>query len=152
MLSMWLVSTLELQVDSFGNIPTGIHGVPFKPWNTVQATPGNEQAGYCQHLNILFPTWHRAYVALFEVSVYSTPSSSYLVIPSYMSALLLLTLFNSKSFVTVRNSLPHYTLGISGAALRPRPPTAEHLTLTGRPFRRLQRIAGFLLALGTTPR
>ncbi|KUI66030.1 Polyphenol oxidase 1 [Cytospora mali] len=45
---------------------TGIHGVPFQPWNSVQPTPGNEQAGYCQHQNILFPTWHRAYVALYE--------------------------------------------------------------------------------------
>ncbi|KAL1870506.1 hypothetical protein Daus18300_005194 [Diaporthe australafricana] len=45
---------------------TGIHGVPFEPWNGVDPTPGNEMAGYCQHQDILFPTWHRAYVALYE--------------------------------------------------------------------------------------
>lgn len=47
---------------------TGIHGVPFEPWNGVYPTPGNEMAGYCHHTDILFPTWHRAYVALYEVS------------------------------------------------------------------------------------
>ncbi|TLD13239.1 uncharacterized protein PgNI_03926 [Pyricularia grisea] len=44
----------------------GIHGVPFVEWNGVQATPGNELAGYCLHENTLFPTWHRPYLALYE--------------------------------------------------------------------------------------
>ncbi|PSR97483.1 common central domain of tyrosinase-domain-containing protein [Coniella lustricola] len=46
---------------------TSIHGVPFQPWGGVLPTPGNENSGYCHHQDILFPTWHRAYVSLYEV-------------------------------------------------------------------------------------
>ena len=42
----------------------GIHGRPFASWDNV---PGRYQAGYCTHSSILFPSWHRPYVALFEV-------------------------------------------------------------------------------------
>ncbi|TLD26588.1 hypothetical protein PspLS_04810 [Pyricularia sp. CBS 133598] len=49
----------------------GIHGVPFVEWNGVQATPGNELAGYCLHENTLFPTWHRPYLALYEQILYN---------------------------------------------------------------------------------
>lgn len=55
--------------------PTGIHGVPFEPWGGVQPTPGNENSGYCHHEDILFPTWHRAYVALYEVCRLNLSSS-----------------------------------------------------------------------------
>ncbi|CAN8098897.1 unnamed protein product [Discula destructiva] len=44
----------------------GIHGVPFAAWGGVQPTAGNENSGYCTHETILFPTWHRAYMALYE--------------------------------------------------------------------------------------
>lgn len=46
---------------------SGIHGRPFGPWDNVQAAPGNENNGYCQHVSILFPPWHRPYLALYEV-------------------------------------------------------------------------------------
>lgn len=45
----------------------GIHGVPFQPWNGVQPAPGASQSGYCTHSSVLFPTWHRPYLALYEV-------------------------------------------------------------------------------------
>ena len=45
----------------------GIHGRPFQPFNNVQATsPDNSKAGYCTHASILFPPWHRPYLALYE--------------------------------------------------------------------------------------
>lgn len=44
----------------------GIHGRPYIPFDNVQATPGNAQSGYCTHTSILFPTWHRPYLALYE--------------------------------------------------------------------------------------
>ncbi|TQS33116.1 hypothetical protein Golomagni_06551, partial [Golovinomyces magnicellulatus] len=47
----------------------GIHGVPFRPWNGVQPVVGAQQSGYCTHSSVLFPTWHRPYLALYEVSV-----------------------------------------------------------------------------------
>ncbi|OHE90735.1 hypothetical protein CORC01_13958 [Colletotrichum orchidophilum] len=44
----------------------GIHGVPFIPWNGVPGVPGGENRGYCTHMSILFPSWHRVYLALYE--------------------------------------------------------------------------------------
>lgn len=43
---------------------TGIHGYPYRSWDGVD---GAFDAGYCTHESILFPTWHRPYLALFEV-------------------------------------------------------------------------------------
>ncbi|KAI9739853.1 MAG: hypothetical protein M1818_004909 [Claussenomyces sp. TS43310] len=50
---------------------TGIHGRPFIPWNGVESTPGNENNGYCTHVSILFPMWHRPYLALYEQVLYN---------------------------------------------------------------------------------
>jgi len=50
---------------------SGIHGRPYVAWDNVQATPGDEQQGYCTHSSILFPTWHRPYLALYEQVLYS---------------------------------------------------------------------------------
>ena len=45
----------------------GIHGYPTIEWDNA---PGNPVWGwgYCTHDSVLFPTWHRPYVALYEVS------------------------------------------------------------------------------------
>lgn len=43
----------------------GIHGLPHEPWdNAIDKT---KPRGYCTHGTNIFPTWHRVYVALFEV-------------------------------------------------------------------------------------
>ena len=42
----------------------GIHGLPYVEWDGVS---GQNQRGYCTHESILFPAWHRPYLALFEV-------------------------------------------------------------------------------------
>ena len=42
----------------------GIHGLPYVEWDGVS---GQYQSGYCTHESILFPSWHRPYLALFEV-------------------------------------------------------------------------------------
>ncbi|KAJ5646047.1 hypothetical protein N7490_002419 [Penicillium lividum] len=45
----------------------GIHGQPNVPWDEPHTT--QEEAnlkGYCTHNNVLFPIWHRAYLALYE--------------------------------------------------------------------------------------
>ncbi|KAH8675617.1 hypothetical protein BX600DRAFT_432181 [Xylariales sp. PMI_506] len=49
---------------------TGIHGSPFVDWENVTASPGNEEEGYCPHVSIIFPTWHRPFLALFEQTMY----------------------------------------------------------------------------------
>lgn len=52
---------------------SGIHGRPYAPWDGVKGV-GNA-AGYCTHSSILFLTWHRPYLALFEAS--NTPPDSW---------------------------------------------------------------------------
>ncbi|KAK6354515.1 hypothetical protein TWF696_003658 [Orbilia brochopaga] len=42
----------------------GIHGRPYKAWNNVRG--GNPQSGYCFHGDVLFLSWHRPYLALYE--------------------------------------------------------------------------------------
>ena len=48
---------------------SGIHGRPFIPWDGVSFTPG-QNGGYCTHEIVLFPTWHRPYLALYEQILY----------------------------------------------------------------------------------
>ncbi|KAF4583243.1 tyrosinase precursor [Ophiocordyceps camponoti-floridani] len=48
----------------------GIHGVPFQPWNGVLPAAGAAESGYCTHNSVLFPLWHRPYMALFEQQMF----------------------------------------------------------------------------------
>jgi hypothetical protein len=45
----------------------GIHGQPNVPWDEPINQAESAGKGYCTHNNILFPIWHRAYLALYEV-------------------------------------------------------------------------------------
>jgi tyrosinase len=50
----------------------GIHGLPYVSWEGAggnRPVQGSRWNGYCTHGNVLFPTWHRPYVALYEVRV-----------------------------------------------------------------------------------
>ncbi|KAI9892115.1 MAG: hypothetical protein M1814_001821 [Vezdaea aestivalis] len=52
----------------------GIHGRPYVPWDGVRDTESGNAAttvGYCTHASVYFPTWHRAYLALFEQGLYA---------------------------------------------------------------------------------
>ncbi|KAG8930241.1 hypothetical protein FRC01_003109 [Tulasnella sp. 417] len=46
----------------------GIHGLPFQPWEGAGArqVPGSRFGGYCTHGTVLFPSWHRPYLAIYE--------------------------------------------------------------------------------------
>ncbi|KAK5746411.1 hypothetical protein LTR17_000791 [Elasticomyces elasticus] len=59
----------------------GIHGVPRQNWNDVgQCSTCSDADGYCTHDSVLFPGWHRAYMALFEqqfLSVVNQIAASY---------------------------------------------------------------------------
>ncbi|KAK4227792.1 common central domain of tyrosinase-domain-containing protein [Podospora fimiseda] len=49
----------------------GIHGQPFVPWDEDDKAPvANSKSGYCTHNSILFTTWHRPYMLLFEQVLY----------------------------------------------------------------------------------
>jgi tyrosinase len=50
----------------------GIHGLPNVSWDgatgSIPFDPTSGQwGGYCTHGSVLFPTWHRPYVMLYEV-------------------------------------------------------------------------------------
>ncbi|WPH00686.1 tyrosinase precursor, Monophenol monooxygenase [Acrodontium crateriforme] len=59
----------------------GIHGEPhanwdgFTPCDHCNAAGNPYLAGYCDHDSILFPGWHRAYVALYEQQIVSHAQS-----------------------------------------------------------------------------
>lgn len=48
----------------------GIHGRPYRPWGGVKGTNNPGWQGYCTHSSILFASWHRPYLALFEVCLH----------------------------------------------------------------------------------
>ncbi|EMD35087.1 hypothetical protein CERSUDRAFT_116584 [Gelatoporia subvermispora B] len=59
----------DLSFSSIG----GIHGMPYVQWGKSGAStqpPDTDFGGYCTHGSVLFPTWHRPYVALFEQELY----------------------------------------------------------------------------------
>ncbi|KAF2259352.1 Di-copper centre-containing protein [Lojkania enalia] len=50
----------------------GIHGQPYVPWNGVNGTTNSRFGGYCTHSSILFLTWHRPYLAVYEQALYAS--------------------------------------------------------------------------------
>ena len=73
LLALYMMQQSTSQTDELSYYQiAGIHGRPFIPWDGVSATPG-DSGGYCTHTIALFPTWHRPYLALFEVgSIYDS--------------------------------------------------------------------------------
>ncbi|KAF4827508.1 Tyrosinase [Colletotrichum tropicale] len=56
---------------------SGIHGQPWRAWDRVGSVnfgsaPGrtDSRKGYCSHGSVIFPTWHRVYLAQFEQALY----------------------------------------------------------------------------------
>lgn len=41
--------------------------MPYESWDGVPPVPGYEQRGYCTHMSALFLSWHRPWLALYEV-------------------------------------------------------------------------------------
>lgn len=95
----------QTTIDSWYQI-AGIHGRPYAAWDNVKRAQGATAGGYCPHSSVLFPTWHRPYIQLLEVSIpLSDPCSK---LSTYTC--------NSKT---------------SGSARRPRPsPTRRPLATT----------------------
>ncbi|KAJ5890227.1 hypothetical protein N7504_011037 [Penicillium tannophilum] len=48
----------------------GIHGQPNVLWDEPTVNEDTKGKGYCTHNNILFPIWHRAYLALYEQRIH----------------------------------------------------------------------------------
>ncbi|KAI9806662.1 MAG: hypothetical protein M1825_006119 [Sarcosagium campestre] len=60
---------LKNQNDQFSFYQVaGIHGRPFVNWD---GSSGPYNTGYCTHSSIIFPPWHRPYLALYEQLLYN---------------------------------------------------------------------------------
>ncbi|KAF2019892.1 tyrosinase [Aaosphaeria arxii CBS 175.79] len=59
-----------------------IHGKPYKIWGGVQGVPGKSPSGYCPHVNPLFFSWHRPYLALYEQELYQHVRAAAMTFPS----------------------------------------------------------------------
>ncbi|KAI0974399.1 Di-copper centre-containing protein [Xylaria arbuscula] len=66
----WMQYTSQDSPFSWYQI-AGIHGAPGLTWGNVAPLPGNDNIGYCHHVSILFPTWHRPYLVLYEQTLYN---------------------------------------------------------------------------------
>ncbi|TFA99613.1 Tyrosinase [Trichoderma ghanense] len=63
--------------DSFYNI-AGLHGQPFRGAGYANK---DYWGGFCQHGNVLFPTWHRAYLLRLEEALQNVPGCSDVALP-----------------------------------------------------------------------
>ncbi|KAK0663837.1 Tyrosinase [Lasiodiplodia hormozganensis] len=74
MFNLFLLAIESLQHDEtkmgFFQV-CGIHGLPKRDWDGVRGDKP-QRGGYCTHNSILFPTWHRPYLSMFEQTVYNT--------------------------------------------------------------------------------
>ncbi|KAJ8123927.1 hypothetical protein ONZ43_g235 [Nemania bipapillata] len=66
----WMQYTSQDSPFSWYQI-AGIHGAPGLTWGNVAPLPGNDNLGYCHHVSILFLTWHRPYLVLYEQTLYN---------------------------------------------------------------------------------
>ncbi|KAI3326155.1 Di-copper centre-containing protein [Xylariaceae sp. AK1471] len=71
-LFLWALNFLEAkdpdEIISYFQL-AGIHGYPFVPWaEDTDAVTTNE--GYCTHDSVLFPSWHRPYMILYEQALF----------------------------------------------------------------------------------
>ncbi|KAI9732411.1 MAG: hypothetical protein M1834_001619 [Cirrosporium novae-zelandiae] len=65
---LYILASQQFQQDDQSELLSyfqvaGIHGYPFISWDGVSGSYNN---GYCTHDSILFPPWHRPYMALYE--------------------------------------------------------------------------------------
>ena len=78
--NLFLLALRVLQNDGLSKDKNGyyelasIHGLPKGLWDGVKPTkdPSNESFGYCAHSRLVFPTWHRPYLAQYEQALYLT--------------------------------------------------------------------------------
>lgn len=69
-----------LDPDSF-YVLAGWHGEPFRGPGKAAGANSWWWGGYCNHGNILFPTWHRAYLLRFEDALRSVEGCEDVTIP-----------------------------------------------------------------------
>ncbi|QSS48849.1 photo-regulated tyrosinase [Histoplasma capsulatum var. duboisii H88] len=76
-----LMNTSPRERGSFFQV-AGIHGQPYVPYDEPDTDLADiKDKGYCTHNNILFPIWHRPYLALLEQLLYENMISD--IIPKF---------------------------------------------------------------------
>jgi tyrosinase len=71
--NLFLLALMDLRQDSskLGYFQlAGIHGLPTGLWDGVGKNFADNFSGYCAHGRLIFPTWHRPYIALLEQEIY----------------------------------------------------------------------------------
>ncbi|MCJ1287371.1 hypothetical protein MMC26_006720 [Xylographa opegraphella] len=97
----------------------GIHGYPNVPWDGVLGD-NTGAIGYCTHSSILFPTWHRPYVALYEQLLHANARS-------------IATTYNSTNAATYRAAAETFRIPYWDWSLNPTMPAlanAPTITIT----------------------
>ncbi|KAG8945788.1 hypothetical protein FRC03_001635 [Tulasnella sp. 419] len=88
----------------------GIHGLPYRPWASAdeQPNPDTQWGGYCTHGTVLFPTWHRPYVAGYEQFI-------------QQNALIIAQSYNDPTWVDAAQRLraPYWDWAAQGQAVPP---------------------------------
>ncbi|CZR60853.1 related to monophenol monooxygenase precursor (tyrosinase precursor) [Phialocephala subalpina] len=64
----------------------GIHGRPYYSWNYAPQGNGAPTTGYCTHGSVLFLSWHRPYLALYEQVIASFAQDVVKTYPASMQA------------------------------------------------------------------
>ena len=74
------------EIQLLGTNLQGIHGLPFDTWPDKEFNKNiipkqlTGFRGFCTHSSILFLTWHRPYLALFEVGQLQNSDCHYIFI------------------------------------------------------------------------
>ncbi|KIW32469.1 uncharacterized protein PV07_04014 [Cladophialophora immunda] len=71
--NLFLLALMDLKADTskLGYFSlAGIHGLPTALWDGVGKNFPEGTGGYCAHGRLVFPTWHRPYLALLEQTLY----------------------------------------------------------------------------------
>jgi len=105
----------------------GFHGEPFAGRGSYDVA--NYWGGYCNHGNILFPTWHRAYLHKLEKALQSVPGCDSVTLPYWdqtykimqdgeltnvgVPSILTDEYFTFTSGVTIPNPLKSFTLPVT---------------------------------------
>ncbi|KAL1847794.1 hypothetical protein Daus18300_013836 [Diaporthe australafricana] len=50
---------------------TGVHGIPYVPWQKDPTASAVADVGYCTHRSVLFIPWHRPYLMLYEQIIFA---------------------------------------------------------------------------------
>ncbi|TFK74620.1 Di-copper centre-containing protein [Pluteus cervinus] len=148
-LNLYLLALDAIQHDdqskliSFFQI-AGIHGQPYVPWDGVKGQQNPAYGGYCTHGSVIFPTWHRPYVALLEQVIWERAAS---IANSYTNAALKLKYQNALKILRQ----PYYDWA-ANTTLHPLLSTTDTVSVVNYPNGETKQIKNPLLTYHFNPK